>query len=58
MLVSRRTALILVGVGFLFYYLGNLGSKKGNPLWLGAPICLLLLIALGITALVRRMRAR
>jgi uncharacterized membrane protein SirB2 len=54
MLVSWRSAIALVAVGVAFLFIGNIGGKSGNPSWLLSPICLLLLIALGIVALRRR----
>jgi uncharacterized membrane protein SirB2 len=57
MLVSWRSAIVLVVVGVAFLFIGNIGGKGGNPSWLLSPICLLLLIALGIVAL-RRRRSR
>lgn len=57
-LVSWRTAIALVIVGVVFIFgIGNIGGKNGNPSWLIGPVCLLLLIALGITALVRSRRS-
>ena len=40
-------------VGVAFFFIGNIGGKNGNPSWLIGPLCVLLLIALGITALVK-----
>ena len=58
-LVSRRTAIALVIVGVVFIFgIGNIGGKNGNPSWLIGPVCVLLLIALGITALVRSQRSK
>jgi hypothetical protein len=55
--VSWKTAVALVVVGAVFEFgIGNIGGKNGNPSWLIGPICLLLLIALGITALVKSRR--
>ena len=57
-LVSWRTAIALIVVGAVFVFLiGNLGGKNGNPSWLIGPLCILLLIALGVTALVRSRRS-
>lgn len=56
-LVSWRTAIALVVVGAVFTLgIGNIGGKNGNPSWLIGPVCFLLLIALGITALTRSRR--
>jgi hypothetical protein len=56
-LVSWRTAIALVVVGAVFVFgIGNIGGKNGNPSWLIGPLCILLLVALGITALVRSRR--
>jgi hypothetical protein len=53
-LVSWKTAIALVIVGAVFLLgIGNIGGKNGNPSWLIGPLCFLLLIALGITALVK-----
>jgi peptidoglycan/LPS O-acetylase OafA/YrhL len=53
-LVSWRTAGALIVVGAVFIFgIGNIGGKNGNPSWLIGPLCVLLLIALGITALVK-----
>ena len=58
-LVSGKTAIALVVVGAVFIFgIGNLGGKNGNPSWLIGPLCVLLLIALGITALVKRIMHR
>lgn len=58
-LVSGKTAIALVVVGAVFVFgIGNIGGKNGNPSWLIGPLCVLLLIALGITALVRSGRKR
>jgi peptidoglycan/LPS O-acetylase OafA/YrhL len=56
-LVSWKTAIALVIVGAVFMLgIGNIGGKNGNPSWLIGPVCFLLLIALGVTALVRSRR--
>jgi peptidoglycan/LPS O-acetylase OafA/YrhL len=56
-LVSWKTAIALVVVGAVFVFgIGNIGGKNGNPSWLIGPLCVLLLIALGITAFVRSRR--
>jgi peptidoglycan/LPS O-acetylase OafA/YrhL len=56
-LVSWKTAIALVVVGAVFMLgIGNIGGKNGNPSWLIGPVCVLLLIALGITALTRSRR--
>ena len=58
-LVSWKTAIALVVVGVVFlFFIGNLGGKNGNPSWLIGPLCILLLIALGITALVKSRPSR
>jgi peptidoglycan/LPS O-acetylase OafA/YrhL len=56
-LVSWKTAIALGIVGAVFMLgIGNIGGKNGNPSWLIGPVCFLLLIALGVTALVRSRR--
>jgi peptidoglycan/LPS O-acetylase OafA/YrhL len=56
-LVSWKTAIALVVVGAVFVFgIGNIGGKNGNPSWLIGPLCVLLLIALGITALLKSLR--
>jgi hypothetical protein len=57
-LVSWKTAMVLVVVGVAFISIGNPsgGNNSGNVSWFLAPICLVLLIALGITALVKSLR--
>jgi|HubBroStandDraft_1064217.scaffolds.fasta_scaffold71642_3 hypothetical protein len=58
-LVSWRTAIALVVVGAVFMLgIGNIGGKNGNPSWLIGPICVLLLIGLGVTALVKSRSSR
>jgi ribose/xylose/arabinose/galactoside ABC-type transport system permease subunit len=59
-LVSWKTAIVLVVVGVAFIFIGNPsgGNNSGNVSWFLAPICLVLLIALGITALIRSLRNR
>ena len=51
---SRRTYIILVVALPIFFVLGNQGGgKNGNPFILGVPICLLMLLAFGVTAGIR-----
>jgi len=58
-LVSWRTAGALIVVGAVFIFgIGNIGGKNGNPSWPIGPLCVLLLIALGITALVKSRRSQ
>jgi peptidoglycan/LPS O-acetylase OafA/YrhL len=55
--MSWKTAIALVVVGAVFVFgIGNIGGKNGNPSWLIGPVCVLLLVALGITALVKSRR--
>ena len=55
---TRRTYVILLVAAVAFFFIGNLGGKKGNPAWLLTPVCLLLMLALGIVALVQSRRAQ
>ncbi|MGO9278816.1 MAG: hypothetical protein ACLP3Q_14980 [Streptosporangiaceae bacterium] len=55
---TRSTYIVLLIAGVAFFFIGNLGGKKGNPSWLLAPVCLLLMIVLGIIAFVQTRRAR
>jgi uncharacterized membrane protein SirB2 len=55
---TRSTYIGLLIAGVAFFFLGNLGGKNGNPAWMLAPVCLLLMIALGIIAFVQTRRAR
>lgn len=50
---NRQTFIVLLVAAVAFFFLGNIGGKNGNPSWLLAPICLLLMIALGIDAAVQ-----
>jgi lipopolysaccharide export LptBFGC system permease protein LptF len=58
-IVRPRTFIALAVATVVFFVLGNQGgSKNGNPFIVGVPICLLLLIALGIAAFVKSRRRR
>jgi ribose/xylose/arabinose/galactoside ABC-type transport system permease subunit len=59
-LVSWKTTIALFVVGVAFLFIGNPsgGSNSGNVTRFLAPICFVLLIALGITALVTSQRSR
>jgi uncharacterized iron-regulated membrane protein len=46
----RQTFIVLLLAAVAFFFLGNIGGRNGNPAWLLAPVCLLLMIALGIDA--------
>ena len=54
LITSRWTYITLVIALPIFFVLGNQGGgKNGNPFILGVPICLLMLLAFGITAGIR-----
>jgi hypothetical protein len=54
LVASRWTYIILVVALPIFFVLGNQGGgKNGNPLILGAPICLLMLLVFGVAAGIR-----
>ena len=53
---NRQTFIVLLVVAVAFFLIGNIGGKNGNPSWLLAPICLLVMIALGIDALIQSRR--
>jgi len=54
LVASRWTYIILVVALPIFFVLGNQGGgKNGNPFILGVPICLLMLLAFGVTAGIR-----
>jgi uncharacterized membrane protein SirB2 len=55
---TRSSYIALLIAGVAFFFIGNLGGKQGNPAWLLAPVCLLLMIVLGIIAFVQTRRAR
>jgi uncharacterized membrane protein SirB2 len=55
---TRSTYIALVIAGVAFFFIGNLGGKKGNPSWLLTPVCIFLMIVLGIIAFVQTRRAR
>jgi hypothetical protein len=46
----NETALVV------FFVIGNQGGKTGNPVIVGVPICLILVIVLGVDALIQRQR--
>jgi uncharacterized membrane protein SirB2 len=56
--LTRSSYIVLLIAGVAFFFLGNLGGKNGNPAWMLAPVCLLLMIVLGIIAFVHSLRAR
>ncbi len=53
---NRQTFIVLLVAAVGFFFLGNIGGKNGNPTWLLAPLCLLLMIALGIDASIQTRR--
>jgi len=55
---TRSTYVVLLVTGVAFFFIGNLGGKKGNPSWLLTPFCLLLMIVLGVIAFVSTRRAQ
>jgi hypothetical protein len=55
---TRSTYVALLIAAVAFFSIGNLGGKGGNPLWILAPVCILLMIVLGIIAFVQTRRAR
>lgn len=55
---ARSSYIALLIAGVAFFFIGNLGGKEGNPSWLLAPVCILLMIVLGIIAFVQTRRAR
>ncbi|MGO9079549.1 MAG: hypothetical protein ACLQDY_10980 [Streptosporangiaceae bacterium] len=55
---TRGTYIVLLIAAVAFFFIGNLGGKRGNPSWLLAPVCILLMIILGIIAFVQTRRAR
>lgn len=55
---TRSTYVALLVAAVAFFFIGNLGGKNGNPSWLLTPVCILLMIALGIIAFVQTRRAR
>jgi hypothetical protein len=61
-----RTALILVIAGAILFFLGSVGQEEGGlwpdgPAWIGAIgwfgflLCVLLLLAVGVVALTRKL---
>ena len=55
---NRQTFIALLVAAIVFFFLGNIGGKNGNPSWLLAPVCILLMIALGIDASIQSRRNR
>jgi uncharacterized membrane protein SirB2 len=55
---TRSTYIVLLIAAVAFFFIGNLGGKEGNPSWLLAPVCILLMIVLGIIAFAQTRRAR
>jgi len=55
---ARQTYIVLLVAAVAFFFIGNLGGKKGNPAWLLAPVCLLLMVALGVVAFASARRAQ
>jgi drug/metabolite transporter (DMT)-like permease len=55
---SRRTYIVLLIAAVAFFFLGNIAGKGGNPAWIGAPLCVLAAIVLGIDALLQSRRSR
>jgi uncharacterized membrane protein SirB2 len=55
---TRSTYVVLLVAGVAFFFIGNLGGKNGNPTWFLTPVCLLLMIVLGIIAFVSMRRTR
>jgi drug/metabolite transporter (DMT)-like permease len=55
---SRRTYIVLLIAAVAFFLLGSIGGKGGNPAWIGAPLCVLAAIVLGLDALVQSRRSR
>jgi hypothetical protein len=53
---NRQTFIVLLIAAVGFFFLGNIGGKSGNPSWLLTPICLLLIVALGVDALIQTRR--
>lgn len=55
---TRSTYVGLLVAAVAFFFIGNLGGKNGNPSWLLTPVCILLMIVLGIIGFVQTRRAR
>jgi uncharacterized membrane protein SirB2 len=55
---TRGTYIVLLIAAVAFFFIGNLGGKQGNPSWLLAPVCIIVMIVLGITAFVQTRRTR
>lgn len=53
---NRQTFIVLLVAAVAFFFLGNIGGKNGNPSWLLTPVCILLMIALGIDATIQTRR--
>ncbi len=55
---TRSTYIALLIAAVAFFFIGNLGGKQGNPAWLLTPVCIILMIVLGIIAFVQTRRLR
>lgn len=55
---SRKTYVVLLVAIVAFFFIGNLGGKKGNPSWLLTPLCLLVMLVFGLVAFVSSRRTR
>jgi uncharacterized membrane protein SirB2 len=55
---TRSTYIALLIAAVAFFFIGNLGGKGGNPAWLLTPVCVILMIVLGIIAFVQTRRTR
>jgi uncharacterized membrane protein SirB2 len=53
---NRQTFVVLLLAAVAFFLIGNIGGKNGNPSWLLAPVCLLLMIVLGVDAFIQSRR--
>ena len=55
---NRRIYIGLLVLAVAFFFIGNLGGKKGNPAWLLTPVCLAVMVVLGIVAFVSSRRVQ